>query len=269
MTADLDSPDPRLRAAFATVRREDFLGPPPWTVLQDPARPTQEPADLYRDVLVVLDRGKGLNNGSPSLHARMLHRLAVRPGQRVLHVGAGGGYYTAMLAELAGPGGQVTAVEFDTALAAAARANLRPWPQVALVHGDGADFPTETTERIYVNFGVADPADAWLDRLAIGGVLIFPLAVPDPDWGAPLDARGAMLVVTRTPSGFAAEADMPVGFVFAEGPTAGSEPLRTALWEAFRRGGIARVRSLHRGRLPAAQSWFSSDRFSLGLHPPG
>ena len=69
-------------------------------------------------MLVVLDPARGLNNGSPSLHALMLHHLAVRPGDRVLHVGAGAGYYSAMLAELAGPEGSVIAIEYDPRLAA-------------------------------------------------------------------------------------------------------------------------------------------------------
>jgi protein-L-isoaspartate(D-aspartate) O-methyltransferase len=256
---------PRLWAAFATVRREDFLPPPPWTLIRD-GNPeiTDDPAELYRDVLVVLAPDKKINNGSPALHAAMLHRLGARPGERVLHVGAGTGYYTAILASLVGPRGRVTAVEFDPALAGMARNNLRPWPQVTLAHGDGAAFPAETVDRIYVNFGVADPADAWLDHLAINGTLILPLAVPPAGAPPPLNSRGTMLIVTRTPAGFAAQTEMRVGFVFAEGPTAGDEELRAALRDAFARGGQEAVRSFVRGRLPAEKSWFASDRFSLG-----
>jgi protein-L-isoaspartate(D-aspartate) O-methyltransferase len=262
---------PRLWAAFATVRREDFLPSPPWTLIGEGIGrgETNDPADLYGDVLVVLAADKNINNGSPSLHALMLHRLGARVGDRVLHVGAGTGYYTAILASIVGPRGQVTAVEFDAALAEAARDNLRPWPQVTVVHGDGARFPTAETDRIYVNFGLADPADAWLDHLAMDGVLILPLAAPPPGAPPPLNGRGTMLIVTRTPSGFAARTELRVGFVFAEGPTGGSAELREALWEAFARGGHERVRRFHRGRLPPGESWFSSDRFSLGLEPSG
>jgi len=263
-----------IRAAFARVPREAFLGPPPWQLLGGGFAPeeTSDPADLYRDVLVVLSEGKGLNNGSPSLHARMLHLLGAAPGDHVLHVGAGGGYYTAILAELVGPAGRVTAVEFDAKLAVAAARSLRDRPQVTVAQGDGADFPTGMVQRIYVNFALAEPAASWLDRLAVGGVLLFPLGTPasrNGDAQGGYGARAAILVVTRMEAGYAAGFDAPVAFVFAEGRTAGDAALREALWHAFGRGGLHRVRSLHRTALPEAESWVSSPRFSLGYAPPG
>ena len=272
VTASLPGADPRIREAFANIPREDFLGPPPWTVRGASWPLTAlDPADLYHDVLIALNADKGLNNGSPSLHALMLHRLGVEPGQRVLHVGAGAGYYTAMLAELAGPTGQVTAVEFDPALADAALANLRPWPQVMVVNGDGAAFPTETTDRIYVNFALADPADAWLDHLAVGGRLLVPLGAPRPGARGTerrSSARAALLLVTRTPDGFAAAFDTEVSFVFAEGPTAGDAATRDAVFAAFGRGGMERVRRLHRGPAPDGPTWCSTARWSLAFDPP-
>jgi protein-L-isoaspartate(D-aspartate) O-methyltransferase len=272
ITAPLPGADPRIREAFAKVPREDFLGPPPWTV-RGMFRPltARDPEELYHDVLVALNVEKGLNNGSPSLHALMLHRLGVQSGQVVLHVGAGGGYYTAILAELVGPRGTVTAVEFDPALAEAARRNLLSWPWVAVVNGDGAAFPTATTDRIYVNFALADPAEAWLDQLAIGGRLLFPLGAPDPDAVEAEQrhsARGALLIATRTPAGFAAAFDASVAFVFAEGRTAGDAATQCAVYEALGRGGLDGVKSLHRGPGPAGRTWLSTPRWSLGLDPP-
>jgi protein-L-isoaspartate(D-aspartate) O-methyltransferase len=272
MTEPVSGADSRLRAAFAKVPREDFLGPPPWTLLGMGYRPmtTSDPAELYHDVLISLDEAKGLNNGSPSLHALMLHRLDVHTGDRVLHAGAGGGYYSALLAELAGPTGTVAAVEYDPKLAAMAEENLRAWPRVRVLCGDGAAFPAATVERIYVNFAVADPADAWLDHLAVGGRLVFPLAVPHPrahGYDQRHSARGALLVVTRTSTGYAAAFDTQVAFVFAEGATAGDPAMREALYEAFGRGGLDTVHSLHRGPGPAGRTWFSSPRFSLAMDP--
>src|SRR6266446_3501961 len=69
--------------AFATVRREDFVGPSPWKVLSRPA-PGQmqpqvtdvtDPCDLYRDVAVFLDSSKSLTNGNPSTLAPWLDAL--------------------------------------------------------------------------------------------------------------------------------------------------------------------------------------------------
>ena len=110
--------DARIEAAFAAVPREAFVGPGPWSLSVFPPggpapvyveTPDDDPAFLYADVLVALDRARGVNNGEPSLHARCLDGLALRPGETVLHVGAGTGYYSALLAHLVAPGGTVHA----------------------------------------------------------------------------------------------------------------------------------------------------------------
>ena len=44
-----------------------------------------------------------------------------KPGDHVVHIGIGTGYYTAILAELVGPTGRVTAIEYDASLATAPR----------------------------------------------------------------------------------------------------------------------------------------------------
>lgn len=112
--------DAAIRAAFATVPREHFLGPPPWTlvtVTSPGGETTSDPVQLYRDVLVAIDVTRGLNNGEPKLWARLFDRLGVRPGERVAHVGTGTGYYTAILAEIVGREGQVLGIEVDEDLA--------------------------------------------------------------------------------------------------------------------------------------------------------
>jgi protein-L-isoaspartate(D-aspartate) O-methyltransferase len=271
ITASLPEGDPRdaIRAAFATVPREAFLGTPPWyaaSAWPGPDRRITKAAGAYRDVLIQLDKAKGINNGSPSLHARMLYLLGVRPGDRALHLGAGTGYYTAVLAELVGPAGFVVAVEFDAALAEAARANLRPWPQARALRGDAADWPREPAERIYVNFAAAEPAPSWLEHLTAEGTLLFPLGVPEPAFRRA--ANGALLLVTRTPGGFAARFDLPVAFIFAEGATGGDEAVRAALREAFAEGGADRVQSLLPGPGDPSRCWMTSARYSLSYDPP-
>jgi protein-L-isoaspartate(D-aspartate) O-methyltransferase len=56
-----------------------------------------------------------------------------QPEEHVVHVGAGVGYYTAILAELVGAAGTVTAIEFDAELAARATANFARMPHVQAV----------------------------------------------------------------------------------------------------------------------------------------
>jgi protein-L-isoaspartate(D-aspartate) O-methyltransferase len=263
--------DPHLVDAFAAVQRENFLPAEPWFLARfgSVTRLEQnDPVLIYQDVLVVLDRARGVNNGSPSLHALMLHRLGVEPGHRVLHVGAGRGYYTALLAELVTPSGQVTAVEFDPALAAAARDNLAAWRNVTVMTGDGAAYPTSEVDRIYVNFGIAEPAAAWFDHLALAGAMMFPLAVAAPTERGSLSGSGAVFKVTRTETGFAAAFISRCGFVLAEGPLAGAPELRSRLFEAFKRDGIDFVGSWRRGEVSPERCWFWSPRWSISYDPP-
>jgi protein-L-isoaspartate(D-aspartate) O-methyltransferase len=262
--------DAAVARAFAAVPREDFLGAGPWTIFEHSFGAVEvtgeDPSPLYEDVLVALDRARGLNNGSPSLHALMLHHLAVRPGVRVLHVGAGTGYYTAILAELTGPDGNVVAVEHDARLAGAARANLRRWPQVGVLQGDGADWPQDTVDCIYVNFAVTHPAARWVDNLSLGGRLVFPLGVPIGRFGEAHrhSNQGAVLLFTRRPAGIAVSHLTPCAFVCAEGRLADTEASQDALERAFLGGGLEFVRSYLRGP-PASREdcWFWSDDWAL------
>jgi protein-L-isoaspartate(D-aspartate) O-methyltransferase len=200
----------RLERVFATIRREDFLGTEPWLIVRYPPAPAlsvNDPVHLYQDVVVALAPKRGVNNGSPSLHAKMLNDLAVEPGQHIAHIGAGAGYYTAMLAELAGASGRVTAIEFDAALAERARANLAAWPHVNVICADGGSALSESVDRIYVNFGVPAPAGSWIEQLKPGGKLLFPLSATHPDARGKFPrhaARGAVFLIDRNTNGLAA-----------------------------------------------------------------
>jgi protein-L-isoaspartate(D-aspartate) O-methyltransferase len=264
----------RVEAAFAAVRREDFLCAPPWQFMRwppTPAPPRDDPVSIYQDVVIALQADRGVNNGSPSLHAMMLHDLAVEPGQHVAHIGAGAGYYTAMLAELVEPTGHVSAYEFDADLAERARANLKPWPNVTVHQADGAQAPTDRVDRIYVNFGVAAPAAAWLDHLKPGGKLLFAIGAPHPNARTKFPrhtARGAALLIDRQPNGFAAKWLYPAYYVCAEGELAGDEKSELALYDAFEKGGIEFIKSL-RWNEPAdpARCWYWTPRWALSYDP--
>jgi protein-L-isoaspartate(D-aspartate) O-methyltransferase len=268
MVGQLGVPAPALENAFAAVPREAFMPPGSWHLWRPPegrqVLETNDPMALYPlettpEVLVVLDAEHGINNGSPSLHAQMLHALAVRPGHHILHLGAGTGYYTALLAELTGPQGRVTAVEYQPHLAAQARENLAPWPQAHVTQGDAATFPTANIDRLYVNFAVADPPPTWFARLNPDGVAILPLGT----------GHGRILRVERIAQGFAASFLMPCGFITASGPLAGSTAHRTRLDAAFAHGNTEAVRSLHLDPATPQQAWFRTPNWALSPEPPG
>lgn len=266
----------RLERVFATIRREDFLGPEPWQIVQWPRAPTlpvNDPVYVYQDVVLALAPERGVNNGSPSLHVKMLNDLAVEPGQHIAQIGAGAGYYTAMLAELTGPAGRVTAIEFDARLAERARANLAAWNNVTVICGDGGSALAEDVDRIYVNFGVAAPAASWIERLKPGGRLLFALGAPHPDVRARFPrhaAQGAAFLVERTPDGLAARWLYPAYYVCAEGTLAGEAEAELALFQAFERGGFEFVRSLRWNQLTdPMRCWYWTPKWSLSYDAVG
>jgi protein-L-isoaspartate(D-aspartate) O-methyltransferase len=102
--------------AFAKVPREHFLGPGPWQV-KSPGfegywtTKDADPKQVYHNILVAIDPSRLLNNGHPSFLASLIDRLEVKPVDRVIHVGCGTGYYTAIMAEVVGSEGHVAAIE--------------------------------------------------------------------------------------------------------------------------------------------------------------
>ncbi|HTW70769.1 MAG TPA: methyltransferase domain-containing protein [Acetobacteraceae bacterium] len=197
--------------AFATVPRELFLGPGPWRIRGAfryegyRSTPDDDPRHVYHDVLVALDEARRINNGSPSLWAYIFDQLDLAPGQTVLHLGCGTGYYSAILAELVGSAGHVTALDYDPLRAQQARQALAAWPQVTVVEADGASFEPGPQDVIVASAGATHPLPTWLAALRPGGRLAMPLTAA---------RHGSMLRVTRRsePDRFAAKFLCEVGF---------------------------------------------------------
>lgn len=127
--------DARLIDAFAAVPREDFVGLGPWQVFVGSGYiPTisDDPRLLYRDVLIALAPERQINNGQPSLHARCLAVAAPSAGELVVHLGAGTGYYSAVLAKLVGGVGSVIAIEREEDLPERAVRSLREFSNVGV-----------------------------------------------------------------------------------------------------------------------------------------
>jgi protein-L-isoaspartate(D-aspartate) O-methyltransferase len=254
--------DPRIEAAFAAVPREDFAGCPPWRVGSGAfgSNSVSDPERLYEDVLVGIDARRGINNGQPSLHAQALDALGPKEGETVVQIGAGAGYYTAILATLVGAAGRVIAYEIEPDIAERAAANVARYPQVEVRARSGVeDLPA--ADAIYVNAAASHPLRAWLDALKPGGRLVFPLQAAG--------STGAMLMVTRPEWGDAWPARLLTGVVFI--PCAGAQDPETGrkLDQAFRRGGQERVRSLRFGRAPSETDWVRGDGWALSTEPAG
>jgi protein-L-isoaspartate(D-aspartate) O-methyltransferase len=264
------SADKPLENAFAVVPREDFLGGGRWRIMTPwspyTVVPERDPALIYQDVVVALDEERGVNNGSPALHAHWMYVAAPRPGERVAHIGAGAGYYSAILAELVGEEGHVSAVEYDGERAESARANLKGRRNVDVLHADGRDWPQEAADVVYVNFATPRPAAAWIDNLAVGGRLIFPLGVPRENPGGSWRGLNALaLMITRRSEGFAANVLGPVSFVFVDGENRAQsgEDIRL-LQGALESGGWEGIKSLvWNGSAEDARCWLKADGWAL------
>ena len=254
--------NPAIIKAFATVPREKFLGPGPWLIragMKSYRTPDRNPRWVYHNVLVSLDARKGINNGSPGMWAYLLDQLNVKPGERVLQVGAGTGYYTAILATLVGKRGRVYAVEYDQRLAARARANLRDRPQAKVICGDASTFDPGEIDVVVVFAGGTHPEPLWLERLAPKGRLLMPL-VTDGGGG------GFMLKATRRGSGFKAQAVSLCWFILAKSfrTTREARDLKKAL--APLKGTLPALRALHLGpilRAKRPQAFFIGRDFWL------
>jgi protein-L-isoaspartate(D-aspartate) O-methyltransferase len=210
---------PALVAAYARVPRERFMGPGPWQIASaesasmtirgrgDGFLTTDNPKDLYHNVLVALDPDRHLNNGQPSALARWIDALDLKAGERVYHLGCGVGYYTAIIAEVAGAGGRVLASEVDPVLAARAQENLAVYPNVFVHAGDGAAFDPGECDAIFINAGVTHPHPVWLQRLSPNGRIVLPLtsATDGAFWGS-----GVVAKVARERNGFSARVLTPV-----------------------------------------------------------
>jgi protein-L-isoaspartate(D-aspartate) O-methyltransferase len=248
---------PRIEAAFAAVRREEFLGPGPWQIFRIPSlyvtTPEADPVLLYVDQVIGLIPERGINNGQPSLHALLLAAAQIKEGEHVVHIGPGAGYYTAIMSHLAGPTGRVTAIEYDTGLAARARENLASHANVRVIEGNGATMPFDPADVIYVNAGVTHPADAWLDGLSDGGRLILPLTTDantrsltagnfDP---MKVMRSGVFFRIQRRGTEFAARGLLPTAIIPAEGVR--DKTAETALAAALDEGSWNAVTRLVRG----------------------
>lgn len=109
--------------------------------------------------------------------------LDVGPGDRVLDLGAGSGYGTALLATMVGPEGRAIGVEIDPTLVAGARLALGDVAHAELHTGDAVacqSWPAGATQctKVTVGFGIAEVPDAWFDVLPAGAVVVAPVGEP-------------------------------------------------------------------------------------------
>jgi protein-L-isoaspartate(D-aspartate) O-methyltransferase len=248
----------RILKAYRDVPRERFLGEGPWRIRSDivsayGSTESANPADIYHDVLVALDEDRKLDNGLPSLWALLFEALDLKTGESVVQIGCGTGYYTAILADIVGHSGHVTAIDSDPGFAAQAKQLLGAHDNVQVVHGDGCQLPFDSVDAIVVHAGASHPYAAWLDALAMGGRLQFTLTSAG--------RQGIVFQITRTPLGFEAEALRRIEiFPCDEGDNKTDANLRLSFWNPITSG----IKSLRRDQHEEDETcWAHAENFCL------
>ena len=125
--------------------------------------------------------GHGQTNSQPWTVAYMLELLDVRPGQRVLDVGAGSGWTTALLAHLVGASGEVIGVERIPALTSFGRANLAAHPlgpaRIEQARPGVLGWPAAAPfDRILVSAMAEALPEDLVGQLGPGGIMVVPVA---------------------------------------------------------------------------------------------
>jgi len=140
------------------------------------------PDDLREDAYLdsPLPIGEGQTISAPHMVAIMVEQLELKPGMKVLEIGAGSGYHAAVCAEIVGPEGHVYTVERIASLASFAEANLKRTGyarNVTVVFGDGTrGLPQYAPyDRIFVAAAAPDIPSPLVDQLVEGGSMLVPV----------------------------------------------------------------------------------------------
>src|SRR5437588_950847 len=153
--------DPRVLAAMEKVPRHEFVSPGNWP-------------EAYADRPVAIAEQQ--TTSQPYMIAAMLQAAEISPEDRVLEIGAGSGYQTALLAELAR---EVFAIERYPTLVEQARQALDRlgYTKITLVAGDGTlGLPQFAPfNAIIVSAAAPQPPPALIEQLAVGGRLVVPV----------------------------------------------------------------------------------------------
>jgi protein-L-isoaspartate(D-aspartate) O-methyltransferase len=181
--------DPDVLAAMRRVPRDRFV-------------PASHRAFAFEDGPLPIGHDQTISQ--PYVVAAMTEALRVAGGQRVLEIGTGSGYQTAVLAEL---GAEVFSLENTPELAAEASARLEAmgYLRVHVRAGDGFDgWPAEAPfDRLIVTAAPPDVPPVLLDQLAVGGRMVLPVGT----------AEQVLVVLEKGPGGVVRSPLFAVRFV--------------------------------------------------------
>lgn len=192
--------DPEWRTAFRDVPRDVFVpyffiqtpDQPGWLLVERPGAEWLEEVHSTRALITQIDsdddnvtrartsrvNGTATSSSSaPTLMASMLEALDTHDGHRVLEVGTGTGYNTALLCHRLGAA-TVTSIDIDAGLVERARqrlATLGYLPYLATTDGIQGCPDRAPFDRIIATVGLSELPDAWIEQTAPDAKILLPL----------------------------------------------------------------------------------------------
>lgn len=154
----------RIYDAFFNISREDFL---------------PQNVRLLANADNALSIGFGQTNSQPYTVAFMLHLLKVKKEQKVLDVGSGSGWSTALLAHMVGPKGSALGVEIIPELVTFGNHNLNkyrlPWAHIYKADDDIGLVKNAPYDRILVSASAKEIPQGLIDQLDTAGIMVIPV----------------------------------------------------------------------------------------------
>jgi len=158
---------PRIIEAFRKIKRVDFL--------------PKEMEDLA-ELNEALPIGYGQTISQPLVVAFMIEQLESEPGDKILDVGSGSGWTTALLAEIVGERGKIIAIDIVPELVEFGKKNVEKYNfvkkgQVQFICADGSKgFSKEAPfDKILASAAAEGLPLAWKEQLKIGGRIVTPI----------------------------------------------------------------------------------------------
>jgi len=175
-----------LERAFKDIDRKDFV-------------PGDYLSEAYEDYPLPLAAGSTISQ--PTTVAFMLELLDIQEGDRVLDVGSGSGWTTALIAHMVGADGFVLGLEINRDLVEFGRKNLSKYnfPNARIEHPTDTSLDEESFDKILISAEMQEVPKTFLDALRDGGLLLAPFGTSLKL----LRRRDGELVTERSIEGFA------------------------------------------------------------------
>ncbi len=156
--------DPKVKSAFEAIDRNDFV-------------PNDYKIESYEDYALPIGFGQSISQ--PTTVAFMLELLNVEEGNKILDVGSGSAFTTALLAHMTGEKGNVLGIEIIPELADQGRKNIAPYQfkqaRIENVPKNNGFEKKDSFDRILVNASAEELPVSLTDQLEPEGILVIPV----------------------------------------------------------------------------------------------